>query len=425
MSDFLAIHPARGVRGTVRAPSSKSATNRALLLAALSPTPVEIVRPLKSQDTEALCRCLAAMGATVAPSRDGVRVCGPLVGRREMEVVLDAGDSGTAARFLAAAAAATPGRFLLTGSARLRERPIGELVTALRSAGAEVGYLEREGCLPLKIRGETLGSCSVQVDASRSSQFLSALLLAAVAVEGGLEVRSAGSIASAPYVDMTLEALAAFGHKVAAGETIRVARGSSSLSRYEIPGDYSSSLPLLAAAGVAGGEVMVTGLKYPSRDADALALPVLERMGLAIETQPAAVIARGKREAVRPVTVSANEFPDAVPTLAAVAVFARGKSRFHGIRHLRWKESDRVEALATLLRAAGASAMAGEDELIVEGPPRPDAGTGSLPTASDHRIAMAAGVLSLAVPGLSVENPRCVEKSYPDFFRDLESLIWR
>jgi len=425
LSDFLLIPAARGVRGTLRAPSSKSATNRALLLAAFSPAEVEIVRPLASEDTEALCRCLAAMGAAIEPSRKGLLVRGPLSGRREMEVLLNVKDSGTAARFLAAAASVTPGRFLLTGSARLRERPIGELVAALRSAGAEILYSEREGCLPLKIRGGTLRSGSLAVDASRSSQFLSALLLAAVAVEGGLEVRPSGPIVSSPYVEVTLEALAAFGHEVAAGGTFRVARGSSPVSRYETPGDYSSALPLLAAAGVAGGEVTVTGLRYPSRDADALALPVLERMGLRIEARPSAVTARAERAAARPVTASASEFPDAVPTLAALALFASGTSRFYGIRHLRWKESDRIEALAALLRAAGGSAAAGEDELIVGGPPRSGAEIRCLPTASDHRIAMAAGLISLGVPALSIENPGCVGKSYPGFFHDLESLIWR
>ena len=177
MSDFLALPPVRSLSGVVRVPASKSATNRALLLAALSGTPVEIATPLASDDTAALRRCLEAMGASIVATANGLRVCGPLRGAGDRTIDLDAADSGTAARFLAAAAAATPGRFVLRGSPRLCERPMGELVDALRGAGARIAYRGREGCLPLDIEGGTLASGEVVVDAQRSSQFLSALLL--------------------------------------------------------------------------------------------------------------------------------------------------------------------------------------------------------------------------------------------------------
>ena len=186
--DYLAIAPAREARGIVRAPPSKSATNRALVLAALSPTPVEVIRPLDSEDTRALARCLRALGARIEASREGLRIQGPLHGAGGEEILLDARDSGTAARFLAALAASTPGRFLLTGSPSLRARPMRELAQALRSLGAELVSREAEDGLPLSIRGEALRSGAVSVDASRSSQFVSALLLAAVAVDGGLDV---------------------------------------------------------------------------------------------------------------------------------------------------------------------------------------------------------------------------------------------
>jgi len=424
VTDFLAIHPARGVRGTVRAPSSKSATNRALLLAALSAAPIEIVRPLDSEDTRALSLCLAAMGASIERTEAGLLVSGPLSGRGEEEILLDTGDSGTAARFLTAVAAATPGRFLLTGSERLRERPVGELVEALRAAGAEILFRGREGCLPLAIRGGTLRSGSLTVDASRSSQFLSALLLAAVAVPGGLEVVSKGRVVSAPYVGQTLEALEAFGHDVTRGDRIRVARGKTARSRFEVPGDYSSAVPLLAAAGIAGGEVRVAGVSWPSSDADAGALPVLERMGLEIECVPGAVTARSPARALAPVEVAATDFPDSVPALAALAAFAPGQSRFLGVGHLRLKESDRIAALEMLLSAAGAVCLASESGLLVEGAARgPGVSTVKrLPTLGDHRVAMAAGLLSLRVPGCLVENPGCVAKSYPAFFSDLTNL---
>jgi 3-phosphoshikimate 1-carboxyvinyltransferase len=267
------------------------------------------------------------------------------------------------------------------------------------------------------------------VDASRSSQFLSALLLVAPAVEGGLRVVFTAALASAPYVEMTLECLRAFGHEVsgglAAADGIRVKRGENPARIYEVPGDYSSALPLLAAAGAAGGRVTVTGLVSPSPDADARALSVLERMGLELEGRSGALTSRARRAGLRPVAVVATEFPDAVPALAALAALAPGESRFEGIAHLRLKESDRIASLAALLTAAGATARALDACLVVKGPAVPRAsGAVRLPTFGDHRIAMAGGLLSLALPGLLIENPDCVSKSYPGFFRDLATISY-
>ena len=426
MSQFLALPPARALAGTVRVPSSKSATNRALLLAALAAAPVEIVRPLESEDTDALVRCLIAMGADIRKTTEGLRVSGPLFGGGGAEVVLDAGDSGTAARFLIAAAAVTPGRFLLGGSPRLCERPMGELVHALRAAGARLVHRGRDGCLPLEIEGGAPVATALSVDASRSSQFVSALLLAAVGVEGGLRVRATGPTASAPYVATTLDVLRDFGHEVAEGDAIAVRRGSRLAPRYEVPGDYSSAVPLAAAVGAAGGDVEIAGLRWPSRDADSRALPVLEAMGVALEPTAAVLRVRADRGALRSTSVAAAEFPDAVPSLTALAMLAPGRSDFSGVGHLRLKESDRLTALAALAEAIGARAAVSEDALTIEGTPggtRPS--LVRAPTFRDHRIAMAAGIVALRLPGLLIEEPDCVAKSYPGFFRDLESLALR
>jgi len=426
MTDYLAIPPAREMAGELRVPPSKSATNRALVAGALSSEALEIAGPLDSDDTAALRRCLAAMGATITEVRGGLAVRGPLSGPTGATAALDAGDSGTAARFLAAAAAAVPGRFALTGSARLRERPIGELVDALRSAGARLEYAGQEGCLPLSIEGGSLASGTITVDASQSSQFFSALLLAALAVEGGLTVRASGAVASAPYVGMTVQTLRDLGHDVTEDDgAIRIRRGSALASRYDVPGDYSSAVPLLAAVTAVGGRVRLTGLRWPSADADARALPVLESMGLALSGSMEGLEASAPGRAPRPVSVRATDFPDAVPALAAVAAFAEGRSRFDGVGHLRFKESDRVGALAEILTSAGAHTVAEGDSLVVAGPASPRPKPVRLPTHRDHRMAMAAAILALKLPSLLVENPACVSKSYPSFFRDLERLCIR
>ena len=427
MTDFLAFPPARGVHGAIVAPPSKSATNRALLLAALGRQPVELIRPLDSDDTLALARCLESMGAEIERTMGGLSVRGPLGRSGDREVVLDAGASGTAARFLAAIAAAVPGRYVLTGSDRLLERPMAELVAALRSAGAFVESVGREGFLPLAIAGGTLRSGTISVDASRSSQFLSALLLAAVAVEGGLSVRPQGPVVSAPYVDTTVEALEAFGHEVRRRPdgAIQVARGDVAPRTYDVPGDWSSSLPFFAAAGIAGGDVIVTGLSFPSRDADARAVEAVEAMGVEIGRRVGSIHARGDRRRTKSTSVSARDFPDAVPALAALSAHAEGESRFRDVAHLRLKESDRLGGLVTLLEAAGANAFAREDELVVIGPLAAVGPTVRLPTFDDHRMAMAAALLSLRARGTLIENPRCVTKSYSGFFRDLETILLR
>jgi len=427
VTDYLALPPASEIRGDVRVPPSKSATNRALIAAALGGSPVRIEGPLESDDTEALRACLAAMGARIETGESGWRVEGPLRGDPAREIRLDARESGTAARFLAAAAAATPGRFLLTGSARLCERPIGELVDALRGAGATVSYRGAEGCLPIALEnsGGAWTRAEMAVDASRSSQFLSALLLAGLAIDGGLSVRASGAVASAPYVRMTIETLRALGHRVEEGETLRVRRAAADgvAERYAVPGDYSSAIPLLAAAGAVGGRIALHGLRWPSHDADAGALPVLERMGLRLEASAESVAVTADPRRLRPLSIAATDFPDAVPALAALAALAPGESRFSGIAHLRLKESDRIAALAALLETAGARAAAEDDALVVVGPiGTPPDGMARLPTANDHRMAMAAAIIALARPGILIENPGCVAKSYPRFFRDLATI---
>ena len=434
MTSALAFPPARRLQGAVRVPSSKSATNRALVLAALSETPVTLARPLDSDDTHALRRCLVAMGARIDDVSEGLSVSGPLGlerGASAGPVLLDARDSGTAARFLTALACATPGEFRLTSSPRLQERPFAELVAALRDLGAEIEEEGVPGCLPLRVRGRTFSGGRATVDASRSSQFLSALLLLGAAAGGGsVEVSAAAAIVSRPYADLTLDSLRAFGHSVEGDGDgpWRIRRGSRSPSRYDTPGDFSSAIPLLAALGVCGGEIRLAGVALTSREADARAVPVLREMGVEIEAgDDGGVVARAERGALRAVTAAASEFPDAIPALAALAAFAPGESRFDGIGHLRWKESDRLAALADLLTRAGAQAIAKKDSLFVRGPlGSPDSNEfARLPTFRDHRIAMAAAILSLGRRRLLIDDPDCVAKSYPRFFSDLDSLFLR
>ena len=226
---------------------------------------------------------------------------------------------------------------------------------------------------------------------------------------------------------MTVETLRALGHEVAtaADGSIRVRRGPGVTPRYEVPGDYSSAVPILAAIAVAGGQVRLEGLRWPSGDADARAVGVLEAMGLSVSAGPGALTASAATDGPRPVETRAADFPDAVPALAAVAAFAHGTSRFSGVGHLRLKESDRIAALEALIASAGGRARALGDTLEVVGPAAARGAAARLRTRRDHRMAMAGAILALRLPGLLIEDPGCVAKSYPDFFRDLEALTIR
>jgi 3-phosphoshikimate 1-carboxyvinyltransferase len=397
-------------------PASKSHTNRALLLAALSNRPVRILDPLDCDDADSLISCLNTSGIGLRPAPGGlVSAPGP---PPESVVTLDVRDSGTACRFLVAFAAARPGlEAVITGSPRLRERPIGPLVDALRRLGAEIRFLGREGFPPVGVRGRRLLGGVVQVASGESSQFASALLLAAVGFGAPLTVSLSGNSVSGAYLDLTVEMLAEAGIRAErSADQVRVSPGEISTEKIEIPGDCSSAVSLAAAVARVGGSLTLENLPWPSRQADAAALELLGRMGLDLELRDRGVRVSGL--AVTPVNADASGFPDAVPVLCAVAAGLEGESVFSGVAHLRLKESDRLDAIGQIVKRAGARAFESEGMLRVVGPCRASGDPPIFPTRGDHRIVMAAAILSLASGGF-VEDPGAVSKSYPGFFRDL------
>ncbi len=417
---FAALPAASGVLGNIRVPGSKSHTNRSLILAALGSGPVELRGVLDCDDADALIACLAAAGVSFEPrAGDALRVSpGPLPGE---EIVFDVRDSGTAGRFLTAFAAASPGLGVtLTGSPRLCQRPIGPLVDALRRLGAEVEYAGQDGFPPLAIRGKALEGGEVSVDASLSSQFASALLLAAPRMRRGLRLRIEGNEVSRAYVSATLETMNRAGLAVRGdGTVVGVEPGRPQSAEMAIPGDFSSAVSLAGAVAVCGGDLALENLEWPSRQADAAAIEVLERRGAEITP-----IGDGLRIAGRArlgVIADASGFPDAVPVLCAVASGVAGESVFSGVGHLRLKESDRIDAIGDMLSAGGSESFEVGETIRVRGP-RTLRAAPEFPTRNDHRIVMASALLCLKGGGL-VENPRAVEKSYPGFFRDLFRCI--
>lgn len=394
-----------------RLPGSKSIAQRALLLAAQAAddgggtTTLDHVTP--SDDVAAMERGLAALGYSVArgralPHDDGSseRV---VVGARDRAIgaaTLDADLAGTAARFLVALAATTPGRFTVTGRARLEERPFAELFAALRSLGAALPADAKR--LPVTIEGAPLRGGHVRLDASRSSQFLSALLLIAPRCEKGLEIELTGPLASAPYVELTIDLLARFGVGVERERaSFRVApQPLCTPGTLRIEDDWSAAGAWLVLERLAGSRARMPGLAATSRQPDAALPALLDAL-----------------EGDGPRTLDVAAVPDQLMNLAVVAAARRGATRFTGAANLRWKESDRVAVLARELARAGVAVEATDDGLLVTGPARLH--PAALDCAGDHRMAIAFALLATLQPGLSLIGAECVTKSDPRFFEQL------
>ena len=411
--------PSGRLAGSLRVPGSKSLTNRALVAAALAPGRSEIVAPLDADDTRVLAGVLARLGARVAFGASAWTVEGPVSGGRD-EVVIDVGPAGTPARFLLALLSALPGRYVLDGSARMRERPMGPLVDALRARGARIEAFRREGFLPLRIAGGSLTGGEVPVRGDVSSQFLSALLLVSPVVPGGLVLRVEGEEVSGAYVELTRRVLARFAPE-----------GAYRPARYVVAGDDSAACFAIAGAVVSRGRVRLAGLDPASPQPDAVFRSWAARAGGRLswegDGEEAVLVVEGPSGPVLPLDEDVDAAPDAALPLAALVAFADGVSRLRRAGRLREKESDRLAAATDLLRRAGAVAQvreeAGGPALVVDG--RSGAARrADFAAWDDHRVAMSAAVLALGLPpGATVDAPDVVTKSYPRFWQDWAALV--
>lgn len=420
----LAISPCGPLHATVRVPGSKSISNRALLVAGLAKGPSILEGVLDCDDTRVMARALQAMGAQIQIEGDAWKLTG-LDGRpRVPDGVIDVRASGTAARFLTAVAAAlVPGAVRLDGTARMRQRPIGALVDALRQLGADVVAEGAGGCPPVAARGGHWDGGRAVLDARQSSQYVSAVLQVApyAADDVVLELQE-GELVSRPYVELTLQCMRDFGAEAswrdASALWVRAGRPYAG-RRYVIEPDASTAAYFFVAAAVTGGRVRVAGLPGASRQADMGLLVVLERMGCRVERGATYVEIEAPSKPLRAVDVDMNAMPDAVLAMAVAAAFAEGETTLRNIGNLRLKETDRLTALENELSKLGADARAGEDWLRI----RPGTLHGAeIETYDDHRMAMAFALAGLRVPGVVIRDPSCVSKSWPGYFDALQRL---
>jgi len=399
------------------APPSKSLTHRALVAAALADGPSILYDPLLADDTLLTIAGLQRLGAVIDVGDRVVGIegaGGPLAGGEG--AVLDCGNSGTTLRLLASVAALAEGKVTLTGSARMQERPVGPLGTALDALGATVRYPVADGMPPIEVAGPLRGG-EVAVDGAVSSQFASSLLLAAPLMPEGLVLRLASPPVSRSYLDLTVGVMARFGAAVdrRGYERFAVRHGGYTGIAYAVEGDWSSASYLFAMAAALGGRVTIRNLDPASAQGDRRFVGALAAMGCRVSSGPGGVTVE-RAGPLHGIECEMSAAPDTVQTLAVVAALAEGSTRITGIGHLRHKESDRLAVTADRLQALGAGATVEEDALVVT--PGSLHG-GSIDPACDHRTAMAFAVLGLAIGGVAVEDPGCVAKSWPGFWSTL------
>ena len=416
----MEVRPIKRLDATLQVPGSKSYTHRALIVAALAEGESIIQGGLLSEDTYYTQKGLELLGAEISWD-DGifrVRGTGGIIKNPARDIYL--GNAGTSMRFLTSIVALGQGTFMLTGSRRMQERPIQDLLDVLASFGVNAYTKENTGCPPVIIESNGLRGGEARLKGSLSSQYLSSILLASPYASQDVHIEIIGDLVSRPYVDMTMETMRSFGVKVTHWQhrSFRVPAGQRYLARnYMVEGDTSSACYFWAAAAITGGRVAITNVPPDSLQGDLGFLKILEKMRCWVKMGESGITVEGGK--LRGIEVDMNSMPDVVPTLSVVAAFAKGNTIIKNVPHLRIKETDRLKAVATELQRMGIEVKERIDGLIITGG-KPKAAT--IETYNDHRMAMSFALAGLVVPGVRIKNESCVQKSFPDFWDRLEGL---
>ncbi len=422
----LTLAPISKVSGVVNVPGSKSLSNRALLLAALCEGDTELTNLLDSDDISHMLNALTQLGVNYTLSDDKTRCVvkgngGAFNVSEPQELFL--GNAGTAMRPLCAALAVSNVDVVLTGEPRMEERPISDLVDGLREAGADIKYLKNDGFPPLQIKGKALTANEMSVDGSVSSQFLTALLMAAPLFKNDVTIKIKGELVSKPYIDITLDTMAKFGVEVVnnnyqtftiSGDAKYVAPG-----KFMVEGDASSASYFLAAGAIKGGTVRVTGIGKNSIQGDIRFAEVLEAMGASVNWHDEYIEVTGAP--LKGISMDMNHIPDAAMTIATTALFAEGPTLMTNIYNWRVKETDRLHAMATELRKVGAKVEEGHDYIKVW--PTDELKHAEIDTYNDHRIAMCFSLVALSDTAVTINDPGCTRKTFPDYFTRFNTLV--
>ena len=417
--DSIELKPARRAAGTVRLPGSKSISNRVLLLAALAKGETEVLGLLDADDTRVMREALSSLG--VSFKDDIVKGVGGPFPVKKAELFL--GNAGTAFRPLTAALAFSGGEYRLSGVPRMHERPIRDLVDALRGIGARVDYAGKEGFPPLVVHPARPRTENVKVRGDVSSQFLTALLMALPLSGKPARVEVQGELISKPYVELTLNVMQRFGVNVkrTGWRYFDVPAGTYvSPGKAYVEGDASSASYFLAAGALGGGPVRVEGVGRSSIQGDVRFTEVLERMGAKISMGEGWIEVSADKS-LRPIDLDLNHIPDAAMTAAVLALFADGPSTIRNVASWRVKETDRLAAMAKELRKLGADVEEGRDFLKIS-PTKIKPGV-AIDTYDDHRMAMSFALVALGGVPVRINDPQCVAKTFPDFFATWRTIV--
>jgi len=415
----------------VRPPGSKSLTNRAFVAAGLAQGESLLIGCLASDDTRYMIDAWRKLGAWIEwPAHDiegqpavTARVVGTGGRLKPGPTELFVGNAGTAMRFLTAVCTLGHGEYRLDGVERMRERPMGDLLAALQSLGLDVESERGTGCPPIVVRAASRPGGHVLLSGSVSSQFLSALLLAAPYASDDVEIEMSSELVSKPYTDMTCRLMADFGVQVEYERHRRfyVAAPRTYQGRqYAIEPDATAATYFWAVAALTGGRVTVEGLTRDSAQGDVGFVDVLAAMGCRVESSPTGLMVRGPQR-LRGIDVDLNAMPDTALTLAVLALYADGVTTIRNVANLRVKETDRLAALAAELRKFGAEVTEGRDSLEIVPPETPRAA--QVATYDDHRMAMSFALAGLKTPGVEITGAECVSKTFPDYFERLRTLV--
>ncbi|MFZ8918395.1 MAG: 3-phosphoshikimate 1-carboxyvinyltransferase [bacterium] len=426
MTEQLRLDPIRRISGSITLPGSKSLSNRVLLLAMLSEGETFIENLLDSDDVRRMIDALAKLKISYEEDRPGkkIRVKGE-GGRIPVDKAeLFLGNAGTAIRPLTAALTLGHGRFVLDGIERMRERPIQDLLDGLNQLGAQVRSIDNTGCPPVEIIANGLPGGVTKLSGAISSQYLSAILLASPYAQTPVEIRIKDHLVSIPYVEMTIRLMNRFGVNVDVSEDfksfhINAPQSYKSPKTYFVEGDASSASYFLAGAAITGGTVTVIGCGTDSLQGDAQFAKIMEMMGAEVQWEANQITVRGSGN-LKGIDVDMNEMPDAAMTLAVAALFAKGTTAIRNIYNWRLKETERLKAVSSELKKLGATVEEGEDYIIIEPPEK--LLSAEIATYDDHRMAMAFSLAACGEVPITILDPSCVSKTFPDYFDQLSKL---
>ncbi len=414
---MLAIKTKKYVDAVIEAPPSKSYTQRALIIAALAKGRSVIKSPLFSGDTCCMIDALKQFGVKIDRKAGNLVVYGSNGSLKQPKEKIFVGNAGTAMRFLTALASITDGTTTITGDKRMQQRPMHDLLDALKRLGVKS---ESNGFPPVKIYGISFNGGNVKLRAEVSSQYLSSILMCAPYAKKEVTINIVGELTSKPYVDITLEVMKKFGVNVKNinYKKFFVKNNKKYRARnYKIEGDASSASYFFAAAAVTKGKVMVKNINPDSKQGDIKLVELLKKMGCDVNRGRDFIRVEGST--LKGIDVDMNQMPDIVPTLAVASVFADGTTTIRNVANLRHKETDRLKALAFELRKIGANIEEMPDGLRIK---RRRLQKAIIKTYNDHRMAMSFAVAGLAISGIRIKNPACVAKSFPDFWDKFNEL---